>query len=385
MSAAGRPASARSSWRRGTPSPTSGWRSMRALGADQGRAPLALPPPHRARAHGGGAGAGSGLVPAYTLAGSGVRGGAGTLRRRPREVGVAVPKGLTLDPRWTGARVGLARTLIKRGRRDEARRELEAVVAEREPRNLADWTLKDSREARELLAVAGRRGDTAAAPATPRAARRATHRAAAPGAAGLANHLARGGGGRAARPLPRAHRLHALAPHQGRDHRTRRRASLRARRHARAPWARLSRAGASSARSSPWASIARRRASSSASAPISSSATTDACRIASTISSRSRAWDGRPPTWWSRWASASRASAWTSTCTGSRTAGASSARGLPRRARRALRRACRVATGSATTISSWPSARTSASRSRRAAPSARWPTVCPRVGVTRSR
>ena len=62
-------------------------------------------------------------------------------------------KGLAMDARWTGARVGLARTLLKRGRRDEARRELEAVLAEREPRNLADWTLKDSRDARELLAT----------------------------------------------------------------------------------------------------------------------------------------------------------------------------------------------------------------------------------------
>ena len=48
-------------------------------------------------------------------------------------------------------RVGLAKTLIKKGRLAEARTELEAVLAEKAPHNLADWTLKDSVEARELL------------------------------------------------------------------------------------------------------------------------------------------------------------------------------------------------------------------------------------------
>ncbi len=60
-------------------------------------------------------------------------------------------KGLELDPKFTGIRVGLAETLIKMGRIAEARRELEAVLAEKEPRNLADWTLKDSPDARALL------------------------------------------------------------------------------------------------------------------------------------------------------------------------------------------------------------------------------------------
>jgi tetratricopeptide (TPR) repeat protein len=59
--------------------------------------------------------------------------------------------GLGLDPRFTGMRVGLARTLIKKGRVAEARRELQAVLDERAPANLADWTMKDSRRARELL------------------------------------------------------------------------------------------------------------------------------------------------------------------------------------------------------------------------------------------
>ncbi|HKZ09012.1 MAG TPA: hypothetical protein VJU81_26320 [Methylomirabilota bacterium] len=42
-----------------------------------------------------------------------------------------------------------------RGRGAEARREAEAGLAEREPRNRADWTLKDSREARALLTSVG--------------------------------------------------------------------------------------------------------------------------------------------------------------------------------------------------------------------------------------
>ena len=60
-------------------------------------------------------------------------------------------KGLELDPRFTSPRVGLARALIKKGRLPEARRELEAVLNEKSPTNLADWTMKDSRRARELL------------------------------------------------------------------------------------------------------------------------------------------------------------------------------------------------------------------------------------------
>jgi hypothetical protein len=60
-------------------------------------------------------------------------------------------KGLTQDSRFTGMRVGLAKTLIKKGRIAEARRELQAVLDEKEPRNLADWTVKDSKKARELL------------------------------------------------------------------------------------------------------------------------------------------------------------------------------------------------------------------------------------------
>lgn len=60
-------------------------------------------------------------------------------------------KGLALDPKFTGMRVGLAKTLIKKGRVAEARKELQAVLDEKAPRNLADWTMKDSKRARELL------------------------------------------------------------------------------------------------------------------------------------------------------------------------------------------------------------------------------------------
>jgi hypothetical protein len=54
-------------------------------------------------------------------------------------------------PRFTAARVGLARTLAKKGKIAEARREAQAVLDEKSPENLADWTVKDSRDARQLL------------------------------------------------------------------------------------------------------------------------------------------------------------------------------------------------------------------------------------------
>ncbi len=60
-------------------------------------------------------------------------------------------KGLEQDPRFTGLRVGLAKVLIKKGNAAEARRELQTVLEEREPSNVADWTFKDSRQAREIL------------------------------------------------------------------------------------------------------------------------------------------------------------------------------------------------------------------------------------------
>jgi len=60
-------------------------------------------------------------------------------------------KALALDPRFTVARVDYARLLIAQGRHADARRELERVVSEREPRIVADWTVKDLPRARALL------------------------------------------------------------------------------------------------------------------------------------------------------------------------------------------------------------------------------------------
>src|SRR5882672_7944248 len=93
-----------------------------------------------------------GYPPAYVLAGTvyyevpGLFGG--DLEKSER----LFRKGLEVDARLTGLRVGLARTLIKRGRIPEARRELQAVLDEKTPSNPADWTLKDAPEARRLLA-----------------------------------------------------------------------------------------------------------------------------------------------------------------------------------------------------------------------------------------
>jgi len=60
-------------------------------------------------------------------------------------------KGLTIAPHFTSLRMGLARTLIKKGRIEDARRELQAVLDEKNPFNVADWTVKDLPRARQLL------------------------------------------------------------------------------------------------------------------------------------------------------------------------------------------------------------------------------------------
>jgi tetratricopeptide (TPR) repeat protein len=60
-------------------------------------------------------------------------------------------KALATDPRFTVARVDLARALIAGGRYDDARRELQTVIAERAPTFVADWTVKDLPRARALL------------------------------------------------------------------------------------------------------------------------------------------------------------------------------------------------------------------------------------------
>jgi tetratricopeptide (TPR) repeat protein len=66
-------------------------------------------------------------------------------------------KGLELDPRYTNMRLGLARTLLKKGRNADARRELEAVLGEKAPSNPADWAVKDVPQAKAILATLGDR------------------------------------------------------------------------------------------------------------------------------------------------------------------------------------------------------------------------------------
>jgi tetratricopeptide (TPR) repeat protein len=60
-------------------------------------------------------------------------------------------RALALDPRFTVARVDLARVLIATRRYADARRELQRVIDEPTPSSLADWTVKDLPRARELL------------------------------------------------------------------------------------------------------------------------------------------------------------------------------------------------------------------------------------------
>jgi tetratricopeptide (TPR) repeat protein len=56
-----------------------------------------------------------------------------------------------LDPKLTGARLELALLYIDMGRYPEARRELEAVLAERAPTDRPRWTRKEAPRARQLL------------------------------------------------------------------------------------------------------------------------------------------------------------------------------------------------------------------------------------------
>jgi len=60
-------------------------------------------------------------------------------------------KALEIDPRFTNARVDLARVYIADARYADARRELSRVVDETSSSVLADWTLKDAPRARKLL------------------------------------------------------------------------------------------------------------------------------------------------------------------------------------------------------------------------------------------
>jgi predicted Zn-dependent protease len=92
-----------------------------------------------------------GFTPVYALAGNVYYEVPGLLGGDLARAEEMFRKGLDLDPKYTMLRVGLGKTLIKRGKADEARRELTAVIGETAPRNLADWTVKDVPEARRLL------------------------------------------------------------------------------------------------------------------------------------------------------------------------------------------------------------------------------------------
>ncbi len=60
-------------------------------------------------------------------------------------------KTLTIDPHFTNARIDLARVLIAKGKYGDARAELQKVLDEKTPQNIADWTAKDAPRARQLL------------------------------------------------------------------------------------------------------------------------------------------------------------------------------------------------------------------------------------------
>jgi tetratricopeptide (TPR) repeat protein len=60
-------------------------------------------------------------------------------------------KALEIDPHFSNARVDLARVLIAAGRHGDARAELQKVLDDKAPQNIADWTVKDAPRARQLL------------------------------------------------------------------------------------------------------------------------------------------------------------------------------------------------------------------------------------------
>lgn len=60
-------------------------------------------------------------------------------------------KGLDLNPHYTAIRLDYAKFLIKRGRQDEARRQLRGILDEKNPASPADRAAKHTPRARELL------------------------------------------------------------------------------------------------------------------------------------------------------------------------------------------------------------------------------------------
>ena len=93
------------------------------------------------------------FAPAYVLAGTVYYEVPGLFGGDLEKSEALFRRGLTVDAHHTALRIGLARTLLKRGRPAEARRELQAVLDETAPSNVADWTMKDVGEARALLAT----------------------------------------------------------------------------------------------------------------------------------------------------------------------------------------------------------------------------------------
>lgn len=92
------------------------------------------------------------FTPVYALAGHVYAEVPGLFGGDLRKAEAMFRKGLEQDPRFTAMRVGLGKTLVKLGRLAEAQRELQAVLEEQTPSNPADWALRDTKEARELLA-----------------------------------------------------------------------------------------------------------------------------------------------------------------------------------------------------------------------------------------
>jgi tetratricopeptide (TPR) repeat protein len=60
-------------------------------------------------------------------------------------------KAIEIDPHFTNARIDLARVHIANSRYADARGELQKVLDEKTPQNIADWTAKDAPRARQLL------------------------------------------------------------------------------------------------------------------------------------------------------------------------------------------------------------------------------------------
>jgi len=91
-------------------------------------------------------------VEGLTLAGNLARELPGLLGGSNERSEQELKRALALDPRRPGLHVSLARLYIKTKRYDDARRELDAALAEKAPTDRPYWVLKGEAEARELLA-----------------------------------------------------------------------------------------------------------------------------------------------------------------------------------------------------------------------------------------